>query len=122
MFVGELMTVITKAMKNTFDADYPESDFHNLWVSPEYPYEPQHMPALWVDFSTTTPLSIAGIDHREYIIDGNGQTREVRRWRFAGEVSYTVLALSSLERARLVDGDEVVVGVDVRAECALPCV
>lgn len=101
----ELKASMVKAARNTFDADYPpdpanaDISFANLWVDIEFPVERQHYPSMWVDFDPTKELQIAGIDHREYTDDGH----LVLRWRFEGHVTYTILALTSLERDRLFD-------------------
>lgn len=107
MFLTSLMTTLVRSMEAVFDADHPEEDFRNLHVSLEYPAEEQHYPGIWVDFDLTQPLETAGIDHREYIEvdDGGGGTvtKAVQRWRFSGVAEYTLVTLSSLERARLWD-------------------
>lgn len=102
MFIAELMTVMTQAMRQTFDSNYPEADFRELYVSPEFPIEHTQYPSVWVDFATDGPLTTAGIDHFEVIETDDGSQIQ-RRWLFKGEVSFTVLSMSSLERARIAD-------------------
>jgi len=90
-------------MRTTFDVHYPEGDWQNLNITPEFPMKPQDYPAIWVDFSDTEPLERAGIDHHEIILDDQQNARAITRYRFGGEFSFTVAALSSLEMARLYD-------------------
>ena len=106
MFLAETLTVLTEGLKRTFDADYPVEDFRDLHVSIEYPAEEQHYPGIWVNFDVAGDLSIAGINHREYlesVVDGETRFGEVTRWRFEGQSTFTLVSLTSLARARLLD-------------------
>jgi len=103
MFLVHLKTVLTEAMKRTFDADFPEPDFRNLRVGIEFPAEQQDYPGIWVDFTPTTELEIVGIAHVEHEFGEDGFARPYRRWRYGGFASYTAVALTSLERDRLFD-------------------
>lgn len=89
----------------TFDDDFPDPDFHNILVSIEYPAKPENYPSIWVDWSPTSGLQTAGIGHVEYgdPQDAGGDERSFMRWRFAGTATFTVVALTSLERDRLAD-------------------
>lgn len=97
-YLRKLKTGLVQALKETFDGDYPEEKLRNLYVSIEYPVKPQQYPSIWVDFEEAS-LQNAGIDHREVDDEGN----MVLRWRYQGYVSYTIAALSSLERDRIYD-------------------
>lgn len=97
-YLRRLKTGLVKALKETFDGNYPEAKLQNLHVSIEYPVKPQEYPSIWVDFEESSVRN-AGIDHYETDEDGN----RVLRWRYEGHVSYTVAALSSLERDRISD-------------------
>lgn len=103
MFLVKLKTVLTEAMKRTFDADFPEPDFRNLRVGIEFPAEPQDYPGIWVDFTPNVELAIAGIAHVEHEFGDDGVARPYTRWRYGGMASYTCVALTSLERDRLFD-------------------
>jgi hypothetical protein len=67
----------------------------------------QSYPGIWVNYEDQDTLSIAGIDHQEYVYDDPNNpaagSHEVTRWTFAGEVTLTFTALHSLERDRLYD-------------------
>lgn len=93
-----LKTLLVTALKQTFDGNYPDERLRDLHVSIEYPIKQQEFPSIWVNFEEGQ-LQTAGIDHHETDDDGN----RVLRWRFDGHVSYTVAALSSLERDRIMD-------------------
>ena len=104
MFIAPLKTSLVEAWKLTFDGDYPEENFRSLAVSLEFPATQQDYPGIWVDFDPTEPVRIAGVDHHEYgDPDADGGVRSFTRWRFAGNALYTVVALSSFERDRLMD-------------------
>lgn len=103
MYLKELKTLLTMAGRKVFDADYYEPDFRDLWVDIEFPAAEQAYPGLWVDFMPTQSLHTIGIGHVEYVDTDSSHVRPYKRWVFQGNVSYTAVALSSLERDRLVD-------------------
>jgi len=104
MYLTVLKTALVEALLTTFDEDYPEPDFRRVHASMEYPVDAQHYPGIWVDYDDTAQLQIAGINHRELSVPGpSGAVRQFTRWRFAGVASFTCVALSSLECARLYD-------------------
>ena len=94
--------MLVEAFKVTFDADYPEAAFRGLPVSLEYPIQPADYPGIWVGYEDTQPLQVVGIGHTEIEVEGTTVSR-YRRWKFAGYATYTISALSSLERDRLYD-------------------
>lgn len=93
--------VQTFGTKDTPNPNYPNSRLisNGINVSIEYPVEPQHYPGIWVDYEDAKPLQIAGIAHMEIDPDGKPYTR----WEYAGHISYTVVAFTSLERDELYD-------------------
>lgn len=102
-FIVPLKTVLTTAVRDTFDADYPREQFRGLHVSIEFPDDEQHYPGIWVDFSPQGELERAGIGHTEYSVSPTGAGRAFSRWRFQGYASYTVAAMTSWERDLLMD-------------------
>lgn len=104
MFLAKTKTLLTDAMRTTFDSDYVEPDFRNLLVSIEYPMQQHEYPSILVDMEVTGELEVAGIGHVEYAEEGADEgTRGFTRWRMTGYAAYTVVALSSFERDRLFD-------------------
>ena len=104
-YLTVLKTALVEGIKVVFDQDYPEPDFRGIHASIEYPVEQTDYPVIWVDYSDTAALQIAGIHHREkgpVSADGTSQ-RIFTRWKFTGYASFTVVALTSLERDRLYD-------------------
>ncbi len=98
MFIEETMTIFVEAVKELFDNEFPYADMRNLSVHVEYPLEPQSYPGLWVQVIPQGPMFNVGIGHVERV--GN---EEYYRWQFSGVVEITAAALSSLERARMLD-------------------
>lgn len=104
MFLTPLKTLLVTAMAQTFDSEYPNVDFRSTGVSIEYPVKQEDYPSIWADFDIAGELEVAGVDHREYVVeDGDGDTRRFRRWKYQGSALYTIMALSSFERDRLFD-------------------
>lgn len=105
MFLTPLKTLVTMAMRTTLDADYVNEDFRNIKVGIEFPMQLQDYPGIWVDVEITQELEVAGIGHVEYATGSvdDGGSRSFTRWVVTGYVTYTCVALTSLERDRLFD-------------------
>lgn len=103
MYLTLLKSLVVESLQTVFNSDWPNPNFTDLNVSIEYPLDRQSYPGIWVNFDDNDTLEIAGIDHREYVLDADGAQHEVTRWLFAGTVTLTVVALSSLERDNLYD-------------------
>lgn len=98
MFLLQAKTLFIEALKATFDNEHPDVN-----VSMEYPIEEAHFPSIWVDFTPTADLQIAGVGHVEDVPNEDGTFRRGTRWRFGGRVTYTVSALTSRERDIIAD-------------------
>lgn len=104
MYLTSTKALLVHALRKTFDREYPVAEFRDLHASIEFPMEPQHYPGIWVDFNPIGQLQIVGIGHTEYTAPTElGTGRGFTRWRFQGEASYTIVALTSMERDRLLD-------------------
>lgn len=69
-------------------------------VSIEFPAKVELFPSFWVDFDPAGALHTVGIGHVEF---QGAQHQEVRRWAFDGRATFTAIAMTSLERDRLID-------------------
>lgn len=98
-----LKTMNVEALKAVFDDTYPTEQFRGVHVSIEYPIDEMSYPGIWVDYSDMDKLRIAGVDHHEMLANPDGTFTPYTRWKYSGYVSYTVTALTSLERDRLYD-------------------
>lgn len=95
--------LVVSALKETLaHPDFPDTRFKGISPSIEFPIRKESVPAVWVDFTPRGPLSTVGIGHREIIPETDGFLDAVR-WRFAGAISFTLVAMSSLERDDLFD-------------------
>lgn len=104
MYLTLTKSLVVTALRTVFASDTVNPNFADITVSIEYPLDRQSYPSVWVNYDDTDELMIASIDHREYVRDEeHGELHEVTRWLFAGTVSLTVVALSSLERDALYD-------------------
>src|SRR5512142_395816 len=96
-FLRTIKTTAVQAIQQSFQASYPEPDVaggdRSIFVSVEYPVEEASYPAVWVDYEGGE-LRTVGIAYTEQDAQGNAYAR----WRFAGHVVFTVVALSSNER------------------------
>lgn len=103
-YLVHLKTTLVQALRECFDGDYPEEDFRDIRCSIEFPIDQADYPGIWVNYSDTAPLISAGIDHHEFTEPTpEGYVRQFTRWKFTGYASFTVVALTSLERDRLYD-------------------
>lgn len=103
MYLVPLKTAIVEALRATFDVDYPQADFQKIQIGIEYPATQTEYPGLWVNYEDTDEVQIAGIGHKEFIAKTGNVYSEVTRWKFAGQISITCVAMTSLERDRLYD-------------------
>jgi hypothetical protein len=102
------MHVITTGLKSVFTENYVsmdgQPDFAGLHCSIEYPIDPQDYPGVWVDFEPEGELTRGGIDDiNSYLKNGNDTLTPLYLWRAQGWATYTLAAMSSLQRARLHD-------------------
>lgn len=102
-YLTHLKAMNVEALKGTFDDLYPEERWRGVHVSIEYPVDKMAYPGIWVDYSDVDKLRTAGVDHKEIRDDGGLLINPVKRWKFSGYVSFTVTALTSLERDLLYD-------------------
>lgn len=97
-----IKTTAVEAIRQSFQARYPEPDpdggGRGVFVSVEYPVDEASYPAVWVDYEGSE-LRTVGIAYTETDASGNAYAR----WRFAGHVTFTVVALSSNERDMIYD-------------------
>lgn len=104
MYIAPLKTLLLEGTRLTFDSQYPVPEFRQVHADIEYPVDIQNYPSIWVDYEDTQDLVKAGIAHletRDPVTDAPRQP--FTRWRFQGYASFTVVALTSLERDRLFD-------------------
>jgi hypothetical protein len=102
------MHVITTGLQSVFHGDYvsmdDQPDFAGLHVSIEYPLNPQDYPGVWVDFEPEGELSRGGIDDiNSFLPNGDASLTPLYLWRAQGWATYTLAAMTSLQRARLHD-------------------
>ncbi len=97
-----IKTTAVQAIQQSFEISYPAPDAEGgdrpPFVSVEYPVEQAQYPAIWVDYEGAE-LRTVGIAYTE--TDATGAA--YARWRFAGHVAFTIVALSSNERDLVYD-------------------
>jgi len=101
-YLRTIKTTAVQAVEQSFQVRYPEPDpeggIQDVFVSVEYPVEEAQYPAIWVDYEGSE-LRTVGIAYTEQDAQGNVYAR----WRFAGHVVFTLVALSSNERDMIFD-------------------
>lgn len=102
MFLLQAKTLFVEAAKTVFDQAYPNSLMRGIWVGMEYPADKENYPGIWVDF-VPSALQVAGLGHHEMLDNGDGTYRKTTRWRFGGTVTFTLSALSSVQRDAMAD-------------------
>ncbi|GAA1978668.1 hypothetical protein [Kitasatospora viridis] len=104
MFVTRIKTIGLEAFKVVFDSQYDDPEFRDLPCSLEYPVSKTAFPSVWINYSDTDKIERAGVAHLETTHPTTGGlVAPYTRWRFHGSLSYTVVALSSLQRDRIFD-------------------
>lgn len=104
MYMVQVKTLLTEALRRTFSSAYPVPSVQNLYISIEFPVAKQNYPSIWVDFEPVGDLEVAGIDHKEFLPSTTpGVVNQHTRWRYQGHATFTVAALTSLERDTIYD-------------------
>lgn len=104
MYLVPLKAALVEATRKHFSANYVDTDFANTWISIEFPKAKENYPCVWINFTESGEVAKAGIGHEEIIVSSDGlRVNTVTRWRFQGTVSFSVGAMTSLERDRLYD-------------------
>ena len=106
MFLVQLKTSITYALRQVFGATYPVDDFRDLPITIEYPYQEQQYPGVWVTYEPIGNISKSGIDNQVYgppELTTEANPNNLFRYRFSGYSMYTIGALTSMQRDRLHD-------------------
>jgi hypothetical protein len=95
-FLRTIKTTAVNAVEQSFLVRYPAPDAEGgakaPFVSMEYPVKEAQYPAVWVEYEPAE-LRTVGIAYTES--DASGAV--YARWRFAGHVSFTIVALASNE-------------------------
>jgi hypothetical protein len=102
MYLVPTKTAIVEAFRTVYDNEYPVPELRGIPVSIEFPVNQSGMPMYWVNYDDTDELSIVGIGHEEITVQGETFSRHTR-WRFAGTVTITAVAMTSRERDTLYD-------------------
>jgi hypothetical protein len=93
---------IVDSLRNVFDSTYPDEQFQNLKITPEFPLTKVSYPAIHIQFNEEV-ISNAGVGHAEYFRDPNGDLRKWQHRKFNGSITYNVVTLSPLDRDILSD-------------------
>jgi hypothetical protein len=102
-YLRTIKTTAVNAVEQSFQSRYPPPDAdggtsRQPFVSIEYPVEQASYPAIWVDYEGSE-LRTVGIAYTQQDPQGNAYAR----WRFAGHVVFTIVAMSSNERDMIYD-------------------
>jgi hypothetical protein len=102
-YLRTIKTTAVQAVQQSFTSRYPEPDSaggtsKQPFVSIEYPVEEAQYPAIWVDYEGSE-LRTVGIAYTQT----DAQNNAYARWRFAGHVVFTIVAMTSNERDMIYD-------------------
>lgn len=105
MFITSVLTILMEATQAAQQEDSLLSEsFSQATVLPQYPVDKADFPSIWVDFTPESDLKVLRIGDLETSDpDPAGNVRKAARWLYEGVAQFTVLAMTSLERARLMD-------------------
>ena len=98
-FIESIKTTIINSLRTTFDGNYPDPQFRNMYISLEYPLLQNHYPGLWVKFSFTKIQSV-GVGSSFVNVPTNSK---YKMWFFEGRTIIQVFAMTSLERDKMAD-------------------
>lgn len=100
----EIKRAVVRTLRQVFDADYPDSQLRNIFISIEHPQVPEQYPAIFVTYNETE-LRTAGVGHIEVGDPDEGEDGSLsqRRWMFKGNVGIEIFGLTSQDRDYLAD-------------------
>jgi len=101
LFLTHVKTMLVKAITTTFDETYPVEQYRGLHASISYPEKAANYPSIWVDFDVTK-MEPAGVDTISFNPVSTG-FQPYKIWKFEGRCSFTIVALTSLERDGIYD-------------------
>lgn len=93
---------VTNALRKTFDSDYPDPMFRDVYVGPNFQLAREKYPAIYVAYQESN-IRQAGLGHKLNIIDDEGLDRVVQQAIAEGAIQFTVMALTPYERDVLLD-------------------
>lgn len=92
---------VIDALRDAFAQDYADNDLiKNLTVDLDYPMQQIQFPHIMVTLNEQT-LQAAGVGHYEFGVSENGESVMLRHYRFEANLTFTIMALSALERDEL---------------------
>ncbi len=90
--------LIIQALRATFTSMYPDTKLASMNIDLEYPYLVDHYPGILVRFSPSK-IQSSGLSPAQSTDDEIFSV-----WHYEGTVSFTIIALTSLERDLIADG------------------
>lgn len=98
-----IRAAMVEGVRNVFTNTYSGDDeFQSLHVVTDFPIDPTQYPSIIVRYIGERDLA-AGVAHREMFPDPFGNERVWMHRRFEGQIEFTVLTLSTLDRDTLGD-------------------
>lgn len=97
--------MLVTALNNTFDSTYPVAEWQGLYSSIEYPEKRANYPSVWVDYEPEGDVTTVNVGETSFY-NQDEETflwNQVQGFRYQGYATFTIVALSSLERDRLHD-------------------
>jgi len=92
---------VVDALREAIAEDYADLDFtKKLEISLEYPTTEVHFPRIIVGLQEQT-LTSAGVGHYEFGVAETGEQVLLRHFRFEANLTFTIYALSAVERDEL---------------------
>lgn len=93
---------MVKALRAAFTDNFPEDQFQDLRIVPEFPLSREKYPAIYISYNGTVNKN-AGVGHEETFQDSLNVMRTWNHRRFEGSIDFTCLGLTPLDRDILAD-------------------
>jgi len=97
-----VISQVSNALRKTFDSNYPDPMFRDIYVGPEFQLAREKYPAVYVRYQESEIKNI-GLGHRVAAVDDQGMDRLLRQAIATGSIQFTVMALTPLERDTMMD-------------------
>lgn len=103
MYIAGVKAAFIEALRATFDTAYPIKKMRGIHVHHEFPEAEADYPGVWVSYTPDPEVRSVGINHKEVVVEPDGEERLVRRWYGSGTVMLTVHAFTALQRDLMLD-------------------
>lgn len=94
---------ISTSLAKVFNDSYPDTLLQAPYVGPDYPLTKERFPSIIVTYEPSRTINL-GMGHYTTVIDDQtGEPVQVQQYRFEGQVTFKIVALSTIDAIAIAD-------------------